>query len=167
MLAFGLWWVYFIMPSGAVLARHRARGFVWGYGHMVIFGALAATGAGLHVAAYVIEGVAHIDDTQALLTVVIPVAVFSIALFTLYTLLLKQFDPFHIALFLGSLMPLALAVAAVQSGWSLGAGIAIIALSPIVVVVGFETVGHRHQAIALERTLASEPEVEIRLFRRR
>jgi len=167
MLAFGLWWVYFIMPSGAVLARHRARGFVWGYGHMVIFGALAATGAGLHVAAYVIEGVAHIDDTQALLTVVVPVAVFSIALFTLYTLLLKQFDPFHIALFLGSLMPLALAVAAVQSGWSLGAGIAIIALSPVVVVVGFETVGHRHQAIALERTLASEPEVEIRLFRRR
>jgi low temperature requirement protein LtrA len=167
MLAFGLWWVYFIMPSGTVLARHRVRGFVWGYGHMVIFGALAATGAGLHVAAYVIEGVAHIDDTQALLTVVIPVAVFSIALFTLYTLLFKQFDPFHIGLFLGSLLPLALAVAAVQSGWSMGAGIAICALSPIVVIVGFETVGHRHQAIALERTLAEEPEVEIRLFRRR
>lgn len=63
MLAFGLWWVYFIMPSGSVLARHRERGFVWGYGHIVIFASIAATGAGLHVAAYVIEGVAHIDDT--------------------------------------------------------------------------------------------------------
>ena len=166
LLAFALWWVYFIMPSGAVLARHRRRGFVWGYGHIVIFGALAATGAGLHVAAYVIEGVAHIDDTQALLTVVVPVAVFSVALFTLYTLLLKQFDPFHIGLFLGSLVPLGLAVAAVQSGWSMGAGIAIAALSPVVVIIGYETVGFRHQAVALERTMAMEPEVEIRLFRR-
>lgn len=154
LLAFALWWVYFTMPSAVVLDRHRRRGFVWGYGHIVIFGALAATGAGLHVAAYVIEGVAHIDDTQALLTVVVPVAVFSVALFTLYTLLLKQFDPFHIALFIGSLVPLGLAIAAVQSGWSMGGGIAIAAFSPVVVIIGYETLGHRHQAEALRRALA-------------
>ena len=167
MLAFGMWWVYFTMPSGAVLAWHRRRGFVWGYGHMFLFGSLAATGAGLHVAAYVIEGTAHIDDVQALLTVVVPVAVFSVSLFTLYTLLLKQFDPFHIGLFLGSLVPLAVAIAAVEWGTSMATGIAICAFSPIVVIVGFETVGHRHQAVALERTLALAPEVDTRLFRRR
>ena len=154
MLAFALWWVYFIMPSARVLARHRERGFLWGYGHIVIFGSLAATGAGLHVAAYVIEGDAHIDDTTALLTVVVPVAVFSVALFTLYTLLLREFDPFHILLFLGSLVPLVAAVWAVAAGASMGTGIVIAALSPVVVVVGYETVGHRHQAAALERSLA-------------
>lgn len=154
MLAFALWWVYFIMPSGRVLARHRGRGFVWGYGHIVIFGSIAATGAGLHVAAYVIEGVAHIDDTTALLTVVVPVAVFSVALFTLYSLLLREFDPFHIGLFFGSLIPLAAAVWAVAAGASMGTGIVLAALSPVVVVVGYETVGHRHQAEALERALA-------------
>jgi low temperature requirement protein LtrA len=154
LLAFALWWVYFIMPSGSVLARHRGRGFVWGYGHIVIFGSLAATGAGLHVAAYVIEGVAHIDDTTALLTVVVPVAVFSVVLFTLSTLLLRQFDPFHIGLFVASLVPLVVAVWAVAAGASMGTGIVIAALSPVVVVVGYETVGHRHQAEALERALA-------------
>jgi low temperature requirement protein LtrA len=154
MLAFALWWVYFIMPSARVLARHRERSFAWGYGHIVIFGSLAATGAGLHVAAYVIEGAAHIDDTTALLTVVVPVAVFSTALFTLYTLLLREFDPFHILLFLGSLVPLVAAVWVVAAGASMGTGIVIAALSPVVVVIGYETLGHRHQAAALERALA-------------
>jgi low temperature requirement protein LtrA len=154
MLAFGLWWVYFIMPSARVLARHRERGWMWGYGHIVLFGALAATGAGLHVAAYVIEGVAHIDDSLALLTVVVPVGVFSVALFTLYTLLLREFDPFHVLLFIGSIVPLVAAAWLVAAGASIGTGIVVAAFSPIVVVVGYETVGHRHQAAALERALA-------------
>jgi len=153
-LAFGLWWAYFTMPSGKVLQRYRERGFVWGYGHYFIFAALAATGAGLHVAAYEIEGVAHIGIVQALLTVVIPVGVFMVALFTIYSLLLRQFDPFHIWLFIGSILVLVTAVVAVAAGASFGVGILIIAASPFVVVVGYETVGHRHQAAALERALA-------------
>ncbi|MBT2519339.1 low temperature requirement protein A [Streptomyces sp. ISL-90] len=153
-LAFGLWWVYFTMPSGKVLARFRERGFTWGYGHYFIFVALAATGAGLHVAAFVIEGVAHIGIVQALLTVVIPVGLFMVALFTIYSLLLRQFDPFHIWLFVGSILALAVAVAAVAAGASFGVGILLTALSPVVVVVGYESIGHRHQAAALEQALA-------------
>lgn len=154
-LAFGLWWTYFTMPSGKVLARYRPRGFRWGYGHYFIFLALAGTGAGLHVASYVIEGVAHIGIVQALLTVVVPVALFMVALFTVYSLLLMQFDPFHIWLFIGSILVLVLAVVAVAAGASFGVGILITAASPFVVVVGYETVGHRHQAAALERALAN------------
>ncbi|GAA1802740.1 low temperature requirement protein A [Agromyces neolithicus] len=154
LLAFAMWWVYFTMPSGKVLTRFRERGFVWGYGHFFIFGSLAATGAGLHVAAYEIEGVAHIGTVAALLTVVVPVAVFSIALFTLYSLLLRQFDPFHIWLFVGSIVMLVIAVWAVAAGASMGTGIVLTALSPVVVIVGYETVGHRHQAAALEQALA-------------
>ncbi len=152
-LAFGLWWVYFTMPSGKVLARFRPRGFVWGYLHYFIFVALAGAGAGLHVAAYEIEGVAHISIVQALLTVVIPVGLFMVALFTIYSLLLRQFDPFHIWLFIGSILALVLAVVAVAAGASFGVGILITAAAPFVVVVGFETVGHRHQEAALRRLL--------------
>ena len=152
-LAFGLWWVYFTMPSGKVLQRFRERGFVWGYLHYFIFIALAGAGAGLHVAAYEIEGVAHIGLVPALLTVVVPVGVFMVALFTIYSLLLRQFDPFHIWLFVGSLLVLVAAVAAVAAGATFGAGILITAAAPFVVVVGYETVGHRHQAAALRRAL--------------
>jgi hypothetical protein len=154
LLAFAMWWVYFTMPSAKVLTRFRERGFTWGYGHFFIFGSLAATGAGLHVAAYEIEGVAHIGAVEALLTVVVPVLVFSVALFTLYSLLLRQFDPFHIWLFIGSIAMLVIAVWAVWAGASMGTGIVLTALSPVVVIVGYETVGHRHQAAALERALA-------------
>ncbi|GAA4368379.1 low temperature requirement protein A [Agromyces bauzanensis] len=153
-LAFGLWWTYFTMPSGKVLQRFRERGFVWGYGHYPILAALAGTGAGLHVAANVIEDVAHIGIVQALLTVAVPVGIFMVALFTTYSLLLRQFDPFHFWLFAGSVVLLALAVVAVATGASFGTGILIIAASPLVVVVGYETVGHRHQAAALDRLFA-------------
>ncbi|MGW9630889.1 low temperature requirement protein A [Agromyces sp. NPDC055520] len=152
-LAFGMWWVYFTMPSAKVLHRFRERGFVWGYGHFVIFGSIAATGAGLHVAAFVIEGTAEIGDVAALLTVVVPVALFLIALFTIYALLLHDFDRFHILLFVLSLAALVGAVLAVVAGASMGVGIVLAACAPLVVIVGFETVGHRHQAAALARAL--------------
>ncbi len=152
-IAFGLWWVYFTMPSGEVLTRFRERGFLWGYGHMVLFGSLAATGAGLHVAAGVIENVTQIGPVAAVLTIVVPLAVFTVALFALYSLLLRHMDPFHLLLLAGSLAALAACVIAVAAGASVGVGILIAACAPVVVVVGYETVGHRHQADALERTL--------------
>ncbi|GAA2121953.1 low temperature requirement protein A [Glycomyces algeriensis] len=152
-LAFGLWWVYFMMPSAEVLARHRERGFVWGYGHLLIFGSLAATGAGLHVAATVIEHVAHISASAAILTLVIPVAIFTTALFLLYSFLLREFDPFHVLLFVGAILALAASALAVAAGATVGVGIVIAACSPLVLIVGYETLGHRHQAAALERAL--------------
>ena len=50
-LLFGCWWLYFLVPVGAGLARHRERSFWWGYGHYGIFAALAALGAALEVVA--------------------------------------------------------------------------------------------------------------------
>jgi low temperature requirement protein LtrA len=49
-LLFGLWWLYFLEPSGRGLADFRDRSYLWGYGHYGIFAALAAVGAGLEVA---------------------------------------------------------------------------------------------------------------------
>ncbi|KRC58786.1 hypothetical protein ASE14_17795 [Agromyces sp. Root81] len=152
-LAFGMWWVYFTMPSAKVLHRFRRRAFTWGYGHLVIFGSIAATGAGLHVAAFEIAGKAHIGEVAALLTAVVPVGIFLVALFTIYSLLLLEFDRFHILLFVLSMAALGVAVLAVVAGASMGTGIVLTACAPLVVIVGYEAVGHRHQAAALHRAL--------------
>lgn len=46
-----LWWLYFQLPSGESLHRHREWAFVWGYGQFFVFLGLAAMGAGLEVVA--------------------------------------------------------------------------------------------------------------------
>ena len=79
--------------------------------------------------------------------------VFETLLFVLYALLVMQVDPFHVWLYLGVVAVLAVGVAAVALGASIGTGILLIALSPAVVVVGYETVGWRHGQQMLERTL--------------
>jgi len=150
-LTFGLWWTYFIIPSGEMLAKYRIKSFVWGYGHMFVFAPLAAVGAGLHVAAYVIEGESELGNVGAVLAVAIPVLAFSFALFALYAYLVGEFDPFHVALMAGTVVVIAIAVALAVGGASIGVCLLVITLAPAVVVVGYETVGHRHEARVLEK----------------
>ena len=75
-LAFGMWWMYFVIPSADLLDRFRYRAFGWGYGHIPLFAALAATGAGLHVAALFLEHEAHISQLAVVLTTAVPLAIF-------------------------------------------------------------------------------------------
>ena len=100
-ITFGLWWTYFIVPSGELLARHRERSFVWGYGQIVILGAIAAIGAGLHVAADVIDGHAAVGVTAAIVSVSVPALVFSVTLFALHTYLLRELDRVMVGLVAG------------------------------------------------------------------
>jgi low temperature requirement protein LtrA len=155
-LTFGLWWSYFIMPSAELLERYRRRSVVWGYSHILLYGAIAATGAGLHVVAFVVEGTASIDTTGAVLSVAIPVLLFSAVLFSLYTYLIHEGDSFHIGLFAGTVGMLVASVWVAAVGAPLGVSLVLVTLSPAVVVVGYELLGHRHQAAALARQLARE-----------
>lgn len=148
-LVFGLWWTYFTMPSGAFLHRHRDRAWVWGYGHIAVFASLVGVGAGLHVAAQVISHEAHVEEWFALVCVAVPVLAFEVILFALYSVLVGRFDPFHLLLFTGAGILLILAVVAVIAGASIGVALLLVAASPAVIVVGYETVGHRHQAAVL------------------
>ena len=50
----------------------------------------------------------------------------------------------------GAIVALVLAVVAVGAGASMGVSLLVVAVAPLVVIVGYETVGHRHQAAALE-----------------
>ena len=145
-LTFGLWWNYFIIPSGQMIERFREKSWLWGYGHMVVFGSIAATGAGLHVAAYVIEGHSELGPVGAVLSVAIPVLIFCVALFVLYAYLVGAFDPFHIGLMAGSVAVIVVAVAIASAGASIGLSLIVVMLAPAVIVVGYETIGHRHEA---------------------
>jgi hypothetical protein len=70
-------------------------------------------GAGLHVAAYYLEGEAHIGQTAT-----------------------------------GVLI---LAVALAAAGVNMAVCLVVLTVAPLVTVVGYETLGHRHMADALER----------------
>ncbi|MFN8081465.1 MAG: low temperature requirement protein A [Kineosporiaceae bacterium] len=45
-IAFALWWLYFDALGREGLQRNRKAAFVWGYGHYLLFAAIAAIGAG-------------------------------------------------------------------------------------------------------------------------
>ena len=70
-----MWWIYFVVPCGPILERHRNRSFGWGYGHIPLFGAIVATGACLHVAAYLVEDKSELDVLDRLLATAIPLAI--------------------------------------------------------------------------------------------
>jgi low temperature requirement protein LtrA len=148
-LTFGIWWVYYMLPSGRVLHAHRKRSFVWGYGQMVTLAAIVATGAGLHVAAYFIEDKAHIGPLATVLCVAVPVGMFLGSIYALYYYLVRRFDPFQIWLLILTAAVVALAVIASLSGIDMAACLVILTLAPAVTVVGYEIHGHRNQAEAL------------------
>jgi low temperature requirement protein LtrA len=150
-LTFGLWWMYFSVPWAEPLVRHRNRGFVFGYGHLAIFAPLAAMGAGIHVAAYDLEGEAHISDTAVVLSVVIPVAIFALVFYGLYSALFRARDPFHLWLLAGTALFLVAAVVMAAAGVGVTACLVVVALAPVVTVVGYEVLGHRHMEDMVQR----------------
>jgi Bacterial low temperature requirement A protein (LtrA) len=150
-LTFGLWWMYFTMPSGHVLRLHPERVFFWGYGHIVTFGSLAAVGAGLHVAAFYLDHHTRIGAFGTVLSVAVPLAVFVLMLYATWTMMMRRTDPIHLGLLLGTAAVLVLAVVLASNGVSMAWCLIVLALAPVVTIVGYETVGHRHQEAELAR----------------
>jgi low temperature requirement protein LtrA len=150
-LTFGCWWMYFSVPWAEPLVRHRERAFGFGYGHLVIFGALAAMGAGLHVAALALGHEAKIGTAGTVLSVAIPFAIYVAVFYALYSVLMRTHDAFHIGLIAGNIGLVVLSVVLAAAGVSVSACLVVLALAPAVTVVGYEILGHRHVADALER----------------
>jgi len=69
----GLWWIYFLAGDDEGLRSARVA-FLWGYGHYVVFGGIAAVGAGLEVAVDAEEHVSHVSATTAAFSVAVPIA---------------------------------------------------------------------------------------------
>ena len=149
-LTFGMWWIYFVAPSGPILQVRRDRSFVFGYGHIPIIGAVVATGGGLHVAAYYLEEHSALSAGGTVLAVAIPVAIYILGIFVLYTWLTHALDRFHLVMIAVStifiIAPIGLAAAGASMGWCL----LVLALAPWVTVVGYELRGHEHNARVLQ-----------------
>src|SRR6202047_2404070 len=94
-LTFGMWWVYYLLPSGEILQRHRDRAPVWGYLQMLIVTSIVATGVGLRVAAYFIAGMATLTAVAAVLAVAVPVGVFLGLMYALSYYLVRRFYVFQ------------------------------------------------------------------------
>ncbi len=91
LIVFSMWWIYFTLPSERLVERakrefafHGATSFIWGYGHYVVFGAVAATGAGLAVAVDQAIGDSELSDVRAGLAATVPIAVYMVAVWALH-----------------------------------------------------------------------------------
>lgn len=149
-LTFGVWWSYFVVPSADLLHAHRERSFGFGYGHMPVFGAIVAIGAGLHVAGYYLAHETHLGLVAVVLTVVVPVATFTVVFYVGYSILTRTFHAFHVLLFAISVAllvaPVLMAANDVELVWCL----LVLSLTPWVTVTGYEALGYRHNQEVLE-----------------
>jgi low temperature requirement protein LtrA len=150
-LIFATWWTYFAIPWADVLAVHRERSFVWGYGHIVVFASLAAIGGGLHVAASYLDHETTIGLTGTVLATAIPVAIYIFTLYGLYSVFMREADPFHLSLVAGTAVVLVLSVALAILGVNISVCLAVLMFAPVVTVLGYETLGYRHVEEALAR----------------
>lgn len=109
-LLFGLWWLYFLEPTGSGLEGRRDLSFMFGYGHYGVFATLAALGGGLEVG---VEAVTHHIEASPLVVayaMALPVALYLLLLLLIFTPLADR--------------------PAIRPAW-LGAGAAAVALLPL------------------------------------
>jgi low temperature requirement protein LtrA len=157
-LTFGMWWTYFIVPQAELLHAHRERSFLFGYLPVVTLGAIVATGAGLHAAAYYIEHHSKLTSVETVLSVAVPVAAYIASIYLLYALLMWTVDAFHMLLLVVTAGVLVAAVWMADAGISMANCLLVVTLAPVVTVVGYESLGHRHAAEAIARNLAERGE---------
>jgi len=114
-LTFGLWWSYFLIPFGRLLHEHPARGYVFGFGHIPVFIAIAGAGSGLHLAGLYLahsgEHEADVGPVGVALAVVVPVALFLVAVDAVVAGILGRLPHSKIAILSGTLGVLGVAVA--------------------------------------------------------
>lgn len=110
-------------------------------------------GTGLHAAALVAGSEAEIGVAGAVVAVAVPVVVSLVTYFGIYAYLVRAFDPLHWALLAGCIVIMASAVALAGAGGGLGICLLVVMLGPVVVVVGYETVGFRHMTEVVRRAV--------------
>ena len=150
-LTFGLWWSYFLIPFGRLLHEHPTRGYVFGFGHIPVFIAIAGTGAGLHIAGL------HLGDEESAigpvgvaLAVAVPVAVYLAVIDAVVAGILGRLPRSKPTILGATLVILAVAVAVSEA--SLAAALILVVVASFVPVVVHE-VGGRGRQTALDASL--------------
>jgi low temperature requirement protein LtrA len=148
-LTFGMWWAYFVVPQAELLRAHPERSFWFGYLPIPMFGAIVATGAGLHVAAYYIEHHSKLSSVHTVLAVAVPVGLYILTVYLLYAVIVRTVDRFHLLLLALTAIVLLIAVVLAAKDFSMANCLLVVTLAPMVTVVGYEMIGHRHAAEAI------------------
>jgi hypothetical protein len=127
---------------------------------MPTFAAIAATGAGLHVAAYYIDHDAQISAAAAVASIAVPVAIFKASLTSLYYVMLGA-DRTIIAVAAGVLVALGGSIGLAAAGASVPVCLLVIVLALGVSIVVDERRGSERLHLALAKleagTTASRP----------
>jgi hypothetical protein len=124
-----------------------------------VFGSLAAVGGGLHVAGYFLEQHSELGATATVAAVAVPITIYGAAMTGISSAMTRSADRFHLLLAGLTVAVIALSLGLASAGVAMSVCLLVLAFAPAVTVVGYETVGHRHMRVAIERSLsrASEP----------
>lgn len=82
--------------------------------------------------------------------VVIPLGMYIALIYLLYALMLRSVDGLHLLLVVLTAAVLAATVVLAQVGVPMSVCLLVASLAPMVSVAGFEIIGHRHAAAAVE-----------------
>jgi low temperature requirement protein LtrA len=83
LIVYSMWWLYFYQPVDYLRTSFR-HSFIWGYSHLLIFGATAAVGAGVAVVIDQVTHHAEIDAVVAGMAVALPVSIYVFCLWVLH-----------------------------------------------------------------------------------
>lgn len=137
-ITFAAWWIYFCVPFGRLLVARPARAYVFGYGHIPVYIAIAAIGAGLRVVGRELEGSASLDRAEVTATVALPVLLYLLAVGNLAAWLgwgvrrIRVVTPAITGAFILG------AIAAAAAGLSLEAALIIVMGATMVTAIGWE-----------------------------
>jgi low temperature requirement protein LtrA len=91
LLLFSVWWAYFDPPGRTQMSLDETTSWLWGYGHLPIFAAVAGLGAGLSVAAEVLGHESRLSAAGAAYAVAVPVSAYLLVLTELHTRIAEGF----------------------------------------------------------------------------
>ncbi len=142
LLVLTLWWLYSLLPSGEALHHRRESAFGWGYGHYLVFAAVAAVGSGLEVvadtlkpAAPTADGAAHAaSPLLAICAVALPLAVVVVAIALLQRHTQQARSGWSLVV-LGCLFCIGVVPGAVAIGLPLPWALVALSLGPVIAIV--------------------------------
>lgn len=84
LVVFSAWWIYFAVPAHAHLTSNR-QAIPWGYGHYLVFAAVAAIGVGLQVSVEHATGAARMSTGTANAALTVPTAAYLTVVWLIHT----------------------------------------------------------------------------------
>lgn len=144
-LLFTLWWLYFSEPAAEGLVKRRARSYIWGYGHSLLYASLAAIGAGLEVAVQAVTLHVEARPVTVVQALAFPVAIFLLLLWVLHAPIVDRVSIPPVATIAATALVLAVPFAATTVG-VLAATIAITMIVVVLLVIALVVAHSRETA---------------------